>query len=206
MTKSYFITATGTDIGKTHILCRLIESLEDVTALKPIISGFEENAADSDTARILTSLKLPVTKENIEAISPWRFKAALSPDMAAAKEGRQIDFPQLVEFCNRAKGKSEYLFIEGVGGVMVPLDDKYTICDLIKAVDIPVILVAGSYLGSISHTLTAVDALKTRGIRIHMVVVNDFNGNIDIDDTVRTLRNFVNVPVLKIREKIEEKL
>ena len=95
-------------------------------AIKPIISGFDPaRAGDSDCGVLLRALGLPLSDEEIEDISPWRFAAALSPDMAARHEGKEIDFEQLVSFCETAIEEAEGdMLIEGVGGVMVPLDQK----------------------------------------------------------------------------------
>ena len=209
-TKEYFITSVGTDIGKTYVLCDLIEKLivkkKNVTALKPIISGFDlesDNIKESDTFKILNSLELPSTAGNIEKISPWRFNLPLSPDMASKKEGRKIPFNEVVDFCNNEKGKSEYLFVEGVGGVMVPINEKYLICDLIKELNIPSILITGSYLGSISHTLSAIEALKQKDATLELIIINDYNCNVATEDTIKTLKNFTNTPIATLEDSLQ---
>jgi dethiobiotin synthetase len=83
--------------------------------------------------------------------------------MAAEHEGRSIDFDALVDFCRAAVDKHRgHLFIEGIGGIMVPLDRSRTVLDLITALRLPLLLVAGSYVGTISHTLTALQVLARR--------------------------------------------
>jgi len=190
----YFITATGTDIGKTYITCSLIKSLIarniSVLGLKPIISGWEDYNDETDTCRILAAMGRPFFPDDIDTISPWRFAAPLSPDMAAAKEGREINFDTVVKFCNSAKALSEHLIIEGVGGVMVPINKEKTFLDLMQEVNLPAILVTGSYLGTISHTLTAINALKSRNIDIHKIIINESEGGVDLQDTKNTLLNF----------------
>src|ERR1700681_2837582 len=100
-----FISATGTDIGKTFVTCGLIGALQargrKVAALKPIMSGFDP-AATSDAGLLLAGLGRPVTAEEISRMSPWRFAAPLAPDMAAAREGRTIDVAAVVAFCRDA--------------------------------------------------------------------------------------------------------
>ena len=113
------------------------------------------------------------TREEIDRISPWRFAAPLSPDLAAAAEGRSIDFKALVEFSRDAAYGRGTVFIEGVGGIMVPLDATHTVLDWMSALRIPVLLVAGSYLGTISHTLTALHVLAHRNLDIAGVVVSE---------------------------------
>jgi dethiobiotin synthetase len=193
-----FVTATGTDIGKTFIAAALIRHLRraglQVDALKPIISGFDPaTAEDSDAGTLLAALGRPISPKEIERIAPWRFKAALSADMAARREGATIDFDAVVAFCRRAIAAHQgMLLIEGIGGVMVPLDDRHTVLDWMTALKLPLILVAGSYLGTISHTLTAVDALIRRALQIAAVVVNESEAStVSLDETVETIARFV---------------
>ena len=116
-----------------------------------MISDFtEEGFAESDTAVLLQALGRQATGETIDAMSPWRFTAPLSPDMAAAREGRTIDFVALVDFCRQTiedcSDKSDstgITLIEGVGGVMVPLTQTHTVLDWITELNIPSIIVVG---------------------------------------------------------------
>ncbi len=190
-----FITATGTDIGKTFItalLCRQLRAKSmAVRALKPVLSGYDPaDAAVSDSGVILAALGEAVTVDAVAAMTPWRFAAPLSPDMAAAREGREIDFDALVRFC-RADGP-ETLLIEGVGGAMVPLTATHTVVDWMVALDIPTLVVAGSYLGTISHTLTTVAAIRGRGIAVAGVVVSESESNpVPLPETVQTIARFL---------------
>lgn len=193
-----FITSTGTDIGKTFVTAGLIRCLRDrkhdVDAIKPIISGFDPAlAGDSDCGVLLRALGLPLTDEEIEDISPWRFAAPLSPDMAARHEGKEIDFDRLLSFCETTIEESEgTLLIEGIGGVMVPLDQENTVLDWIAELNIPSILVAGSYLGSISHTLTAADALDREDCDLTTIVVSETAGShVPFYETVATISRFL---------------
>jgi dethiobiotin synthetase len=194
---SLFVTATGTDIGKSFVTAGIVRELRRqgraVAALKPVMSGFVMEAAEmSDAGTLLEALGRPVDPAEIERIAPWRFAAPLSPDMAAAKEGKTIDFEALVRFSRAAIASAEdALLIEGVGGVMVPLDDRRTVLDWIAAIGVPALLVAGSYLGTISHTLTALDALTRRGIGVSAIVVSESEGSsVGLDETVETIARF----------------
>lgn len=193
MGKAHFITATGTDSGKTFVAEGLARALRvqgrQVRALKPVMSGYDETAAlDSDAGRLLSACGLHVTKQNVAAVSPWRFVAPLSSDRAAALEGRSIDFDALVGWC-RAECvlNDDAILIEGVGGVMAPLDARHTVRDWIAALGLPAILVAGTYLGAIGHALTALSALREVGVRPAILVVNESAGGIGIDDTLASL-------------------
>ena len=195
--KAIFITATGTDAGKTYVATSLIRHCRaagrQVDALKPVATGFDPaSPAMSDTGLLISALGRPLRPAEIDRISPWRYAAPLSPDMAARKEGKAVDFDALVDFCRRAIAAcSGTLLIEGIGGVMVPLDEKYTVLDWVAALDIPVVLVSGSYLGSLSHTLTALDAMRTRAIGVLAVALNETVGStVSMADTEATLGRF----------------
>jgi dethiobiotin synthetase len=192
-----FITATGTDVGKTFVATSLIRHLRRmgrlVDAIKPVVSGFDPaQAATSDPGILLDALGLPVTVAEIDRISPWRFRAALAPDLAAEREGRSIDVDTVVTFCQTAvEQRQDILLIEGAGGIMVPLDAQRTILDVMLALQIPLILVAGSYLGSISHTLTALDALFRRGLRVLAIIVSETpDSTVPLNDTVAAIARF----------------
>jgi dethiobiotin synthetase len=202
-----FITATGTDIGKTFVAAGLIRHWRaagrSVEALKPVVTGFDPaNAAASDPGVLLAALGRPVTPAEIERIAPWRFTAPLSPDMAARREKRTIDFDALVKSSRVAIANTkDMLLIEGIGGVMVPLDDSHTVLNWMAALDIPVVLVAGSYLGSLSHTLTSLDALRRRHLVIKALVVNETQGStVSTADTVATVKRFAeSTPIVALR-------
>lgn len=201
--KAFFVTGAGTDVGKTFIaaaLCRWARKAGlSVAALKPVVSGFDpEDVAESDSAFLLAALGRPATAAEIAAITPWRFLAPLSPDMAAAREGRGIDFAKLVDFCEgRLKGPEDVLLIEGIGGAMVPLTATHTVLDWMAALRLPAILVSGSYLGCLSHTLTAASALRSGGVDIAAVVVSESEESpVPISETVATMARFLgSVPV-----------
>jgi dethiobiotin synthetase len=191
-----FVTASGTDVGKTFVTVRLIDELAAagyrVRALKPVASGFDPtNPGESDTGALLRAQGLDASAAHLEAVSPWRFAAPLSPDMAAAREGRAVPFDSLVDFC-RAPHAADVTLIEGIGGVMVPLDDTHTVLDWIGALRAPALLVVGSYLGTLSHTLTAAAALKSRGVRIAGVVVSESAEQpVPAAETAKVLRKFL---------------
>lgn len=194
---AYFVTSTGTDIGKTFVTAALIrylrESNQPVAALKPVVSGYDSSVADtSDPAVLLTALGRPVSADEVDRIAPWRFRAPLSPDLAAAREGRRIDFDELVEFTRAAiNAATGPLFIEGVGGIMVPLDGRRTVLDWMSELNIPLLLVVGGYLGTISHTLTALDVLAQRKLAVAAIVVcENRRDTVELDDTVASISRF----------------
>ncbi|MBV1886616.1 MAG: dethiobiotin synthase, partial [Parvibaculaceae bacterium] len=106
--KTIFVTASGTEIGKTFVATTLVRQLRaqglKVRALKPVVSDVTaQNFAESDTALMIAALGETPDAKTIDAVSPWRFEPALSPDMAAKREGRSIDFEELIRFCEEGR-------------------------------------------------------------------------------------------------------
>ncbi|HLH11795.1 MAG TPA: dethiobiotin synthase [Methylovirgula sp.] len=199
-----FITATGTEIGKTYVAARLISSLRrrgrKVAALKPVISGFDpRESGTSDPALLLNAMGREAHEAAIADVAPWRFHAPLSPDMAAGHEGRYIEFDAVVDFCRRAiEAAEDLIIIEGIGGLMVPFNTQATVLDLIDELHIPILLVAGTYLGALSHTLTAFEAATGRGIETAALILNETPGSpVSAAGTRASLENFFGeVPII----------
>ncbi|HEX5845879.1 MAG: dethiobiotin synthase [Rhodoplanes sp.] len=192
-----FVTATGTEVGKTVVARGLIKAVRAqgraVEALKPVVSGYDpREAAGSDPGLLLTALGEPITPDGIARISPFRFTAPVSPHLAARREGKKIDFNAVVELCRwRMQACPGVLIIEGVGGIMAPLEDHRTVLDWMVAINQPIILVAGSYLGTLSHTFSAIDVLERRDLSIAALVVNETAGSpVSFNDTVESIRTF----------------
>lgn len=203
-----FITATGTDVGKTFVVASLIRLLRQmgrtVDAIKPIVSGYDATlAAASDPGVLIGALGVPFSPEAVDRVSPWRFRAAVAPDLAARREGRSIDVDEVIAFCQSAiANRRDLLLIEGVGGVMVPLDGERTILDVMMALHLPLILVTGSYLGTISHTLTALDSLYRRDMNVLAIIVSETAGSsVPLDDTVAEIARFAEPVIALPRRK-----
>lgn len=198
-----FVTATGSDVGKTFVVRGMIRRLRGrslaVDAVKPVITGFDPQTVHlNDTGRLLMALGRALTPRQINAVSPFRLREAGAPDRAARAEGRPIDFKALNSFCRTAISRRKgALLIEGCGGVMAPLDERHTVLDWMIAVDLPAIVVAGSGAGAVSHLLTALDVLERNGVKVAAAVVNETPGSpdplADVADTVRRFTDGVEV-------------
>lgn len=200
-----FVSASGTEVGKTFVTTMLINEIRKtarrVIALKPIISGFVDgDARESDTGLILQALGREVTPDNIDEVSPWRFSAPTAPIMAAAREGRVLDIHKIAAFCQRNIAPNSIKIIEGVGGVMVPLTNQATVLDLMVEVGAPLLLVAGSYLGTLSHTLTALHVVQGRGLKVVGIVISEsLDSGVPLSETQAILSHFSGgVPVIAI--------
>ena len=190
-----FVTGTGTDIGKTHVACALIQAVRarglSVDAFKPVVSGFDpKDAAGSDPARLAAALGAP---GDVFRIAPRRYLAPLSPNIAARLEGQTLVLDDMVidAVARAAEIRDGLLLVEGAGGVMSPLTDGETNLDMIAALGAPVLLVAGSYLGTISHVLTALVALRAANARVAAVVISESVDAPDLAQTAGALSPFM---------------
>ena len=159
-----FVTGIGTDVGKTVVSAILVEKLK-ADYWKPIQSGDLDN---SDTMKVQALISNPISKFHPEA---YRLTQPFSPHKSAALDGLIIDIDQI----NIPQTENQ-LIIEGAGGLMVPLNDKHFIVDLIQKFDAEVVLVVKHYLGSINHTLLSLELLKQRKIKVRTLI---FNGDSD---------------------------
>jgi len=155
-----FITGIGTDVGKTVVAAILTEALH-ADYWKPVQAGLTP-ATDTDTVRGLV-------RNTVSRFWPERYRLRLpaSPHAAAAAEGLELrpgDF-QLPETTN-------HLLVEGAGGLLVPLAPGFLMADLVRQLNLAVVVVSRNYLGSINHTLLTLEALRARGLRVRGLVFN----------------------------------
>ncbi len=192
-----FVAGTGTDVGKTFVTAGLLRHLRgrgiDARALKPVASGFDPaSPAASDAAVLLAAMGLPASADNIAEICPLRFAAPLAPNMAARREGKSLRLVDLVDVCRaRIAAASGPLLIEGVGGLMSPVAGGATGLDLLRALKIPALLVAGSYLGTISHVLTAARVLAAERIELRALAMSESAGGPGLAETAAEIPGFL---------------
>ncbi|MES2518253.1 MAG: dethiobiotin synthase [Bacteroidota bacterium] len=160
MKQQYIVAGIGTEIGKTFISSILTESLQ-ADYWKPIQSGALD-FTDSDTVKSLIS--------NVNTVfhsETYRLTEPMSPHASAAIDGVKIELSKF-----ELPQTTNHLIIELAGGLMVPLNDQETNLDLIKKLNIPVILISKNYLGSINHTLLSAEILKLNNIQVKGLIFN----------------------------------
>lgn len=177
--KGFFVTGIGTDIGKTVVSAILVEAM-NADYWKPIQCG-NLDFTDSNFIRDYTNKHQTIHPES------YLFPEPVSPHLAAKLNSKNID----LEIINSVKSNN-YLIVEGAGGLDVPLSDKYLIKDLIKIMQLPVIVVSMNYLGSINHSLLTIDALKQENIPIAGII---FNGPPN-SETENYILEFTGIPLL----------
>lgn len=161
MTKGYFVTGIGTDVGKTVISAMLVSALK-ADYWKPVQAGDLASTDSHKVAALCSGFHTP-------KIHPeqYRLSQPMSPHAAASLDGIAIEHAKLI-----LPHSQNLIIVEGAGGLMVPLHDSFLVIDLIQKLSLPVIVVSRNYLGSINHTLLTLEALRARSITVAGLVFN----------------------------------
>jgi dethiobiotin synthetase len=184
---NYFITAIGTDSGKTVVSAIVTEALQ-ADYWKPIQAGFPR---DTDAVQSLVSNNTSVFHKEA-----YLLQAPMSPHAAARQENITIDLAKIVP-----PATNNHLVIEGAGGLMVPLNNKEFIADLIQQLKVEVVLISNIYLGSINHTILTINELQRRNIPVKGII---FNGTVN-QDSIDFILQYSGYPYL-LHVKQEEKI
>jgi dethiobiotin synthetase len=194
--KRYFITGTDTDCGKTWVTGKLVNHFAHSAAIKPIASGcfmVGDQLVSADAQHLQHHSNLP-----LEMINPWRYKLPVSPHIAAREEGQPIVVSHIIDYClNLQVPGVETLFIEGAGGLIVPLNENETWIDFLKSSEIPVILVVGMKLGCINHALLTEASLIANKIKCVGWIANCLDPDmLALSENIETLKKKMNIPLL----------
>jgi dethiobiotin synthetase len=175
--KGLFITGTDTNIGKTFIACTITKVLKaygiDVGVMKPFAASqkrYSSTFSSEDAWRLSLAAKVA---DPADLINPYFYQIGTAPFLAATMSGRPS--PNLcfaVKKLRRLSNQHEFLVVEGIGGVMVPISRTETILDFIKMVGFPAIIVTSAKLGTINHTLLTFQACLSSKIRIYAIIIN----------------------------------
>ena len=179
-----FISGTNTNIGKT-IIASWLALQTRFPYFKPIQTGISDNI---DSIKVSKLANVKIYSEI------FRYREPLSPHLAATLESSEIDIQKIV------LPQKKNLIIEGVGGLLVPINKKYFVIDLIKLLQTPVILVSSSLLGTINHTLLSLEALNKRGIKVLGVIMNGPNN----EDNKQAIEYYGNTKVLAKFPQLKE--
>ena len=182
MSKKVFITATGTDIGKTYVSALIVKKMREsgfnCGYFKPVLSGvIEKNGklVESDCNYVINTAKIPA--EPNDSVVYW-WKEPVSPHLAAERFGERIDIEKIKTAFEKMQEKYDYLLIEGAGGITCPLrlqnGEKYLLKDLIRELGVNIIIVADGGLGTINSTLLTVEYARQHNIKVEGIILNNF--------------------------------
>ena len=186
-----FITGINTDVGKSYVTGLLARYLQkqghSVITQKIAQTGCIAESEDIKIHREL--MEIPATDEDKSGLTcPYVFEPAMSPHLAAKLAGTEIDCGKINTATDELAAKYDYVIVEGVGGLYVPLSENIKVIDLIAERDYPVILVSSPVLGSINHTLMSIELLKQNSIKLLGIAYNLYDSNNqDITDNSRNI-------------------
>jgi dethiobiotin synthetase len=197
MEKGVFVTGSNTGVGKTVIAGAVAAAIKaqglDVGVMKPVASGAKkiEGALVSEDAVYLK--KIIDSTDDDDLVNPVRLEPSIAPTMAASKSGVPIDIDKIWKAYEALTNKHDFVVVEGIGGLMVPIDDTLFVADLVSKMDLALVIVSSDYLGAINHTLLTVEYARSRNIRIKGIVINMLKNG---DDFVREIEKYSSVPIL----------
>ena len=170
-----FVTGTDTGVGKTFVTCGIASVLRTrghcVGVMKPVETGcgggLARRPADALALREAAGSTLP-----LDRICPYQLDAPLAPDVAARLERTRIDPAVIAEAFRAIDNDHDVTLVEGAGGLLVPIVERYTMADLAHGLELPLLVVVDSKLGAINHTLLTLEAAATRGLTVQGYVLN----------------------------------
>lgn len=212
MNKGLVIIGTDTDIGKTFVSAALLSALRrrgiDTGYMKPLQSGAfrkEGILRAPDVEYILEKTGKELEPGEYEEVSPVRLELPLAPAVAARLREKEIDLSRVLTSYQRLQEKHKCLLVEGVGGLMVPIAKNTLLPELIKSLNLPVLVVTGPGLGTINHTLLTVKIAGRLGIEVSGIIINNYP--VEPDIATRTnpdvISRFLNADILGIIPRFE---
>ena len=206
MSKGYFVTATGTDVGKTFITALLVKKWRDsgidAGYYKAALSGAELRdgkwvAGDADYVKRIANLP-----DSQEQLVSYVYKEAVSPHLAARKEGNPVELAKVKDDFDAACNRHEFIFAEGSGGIICPIrydDQKIFLVDVMKTLNLPLLIVTTAALGSINACVLTVEYARSRGLDVRGLIVNRYgsSGNLEMeDDNIRMMQDLTGLEIL----------
>jgi dethiobiotin synthetase len=202
---SLLITGTDTGIGKTIIAASIAQILHEqahrVAVFKPCGSGcvHRREGLVSEDAELLAHCAN--SRHPLDLICPQRYAEPLAPAIAAEKSGRPLDWDAINRSIKIMSADSDVMIVEGIGGLLVPMDDRHTFLDVAADMRSPAVIVARPALGTINHTLLTLSALRSRNIPIAGAVINRYptdTPNLAEETNPRAIEKWGKVPILAI--------
>ncbi|SCK13873.1 dethiobiotin synthase [Vogesella sp. LIG4] len=203
MAQGYFITGTDTEIGKTHSAVKLVQHLQAqgkrVLAMKPVASGCDilpdGSWHNDDVARLVAA----TGQTDLDLMNPYRFVPPVSPHIAARQAGVEIDLALIADHYQRLAAQADVVLVEGAGGWLAPLSDRYRMQELAQRLQLPVILVVGMRLGCINHALLTAQAIQAAGCQLAGWVANRVvPSQLAYADNLATLQQYLGEPLLEL--------
>lgn len=204
MKKRFFVTGTDTDAGKTFVTVLMLEALKQkglsTLALKPLAAGCEQvdgELRNDDALKLQAAMTVALPYQQI---NPIALKSAIAPHLAAEEEGRTLSVDRLAGLIRGAlMTPADVTLVEGAGGWLVPLNHRETLGNLVKELELPVILVVGVRLGCLNHALLTAQAVAAAGLPLAGWVSNGIDPEAaKVQENINTLKSMLPAPCLGV--------
>lgn len=200
MTRTYFITGTDTEIGKTYVACALLHAFrgQGLTAIgmKPVAAGTDAAGHNDDVEALIAASSLALPRDRVNS---YCFADPVAPHIAAAEAGVTIGSDRIRQALDELAGQADVVVVEGVGGFVVPLAEGFDAADLAGALGIPLILVVGMRLGCLNHALLTVEAIRARGLPLAGWIANRVDPAMSrFDENLAALKARIHAPLLGV--------
>jgi dethiobiotin synthetase len=194
-----FVTGTDTGVGKTCVAAALLRALAAnglcAVGMKPVAAGVAQGATRN--ADVMALLAAGNVAAELQDVNPHSFVPAIAPHLAAAEAGRAIDLETIAAAYARLAARADYVVVEGAGGTLVPLSERFDMLDIPARLHLPVLLVVGIRLGCLNHALLAALAINARGLELVGWIANRIDpGMVAIDDNLAALAARLPAPLV----------
>ena len=201
--RGFFVTGTDTGVGKTLVACALLRAFTHsglrTVGMKPVATGCRTDVPDhanEDVAALIAASSVPAP---IDLINPYCFKLPIAPHLAAQQAGNCISATRIRECYLSLARLADRVVVEGAGGLLVPMNRSEDFGDLVRILDISVVLVVGMRLGCLNHALLTAEAIRSRGLAFAGWVANRIDSAMPFfDDNVEFLKQELSVPLLGV--------
>lgn len=201
MAKGLFVTATGTDAGKTYITALLVKKLAEAGLsagyYKAALSG-AETIADSDAGYVK---RISGIDQPDESLLSYLYRNSVSPHLAARIEGNPVELKRVSADFIRVAESYDYVTVEGSGGIVCPIrwdQQKLLLEDIIKELGLDTVIVADAGLGTINAVALTVSYLKSKEIGVRGIILNHYSGGVMQEDNVRMIEELTGIPVVGV--------
>lgn len=199
----YFVTGTDTGVGKTAVALGLMHCLQAqgyrVAGMKPVASGCETTPAGLRNADALQLQRQSSVATDYALVNPYAFAPAIAPHIAAQQAGVRIELDTIQSAYTELAAQMDRVVVEGVGGWLVPLNERETLADLACKLELPVILVVGIRLGCLNHALLSAAAIGHAGLQLAGWVANRLPPEADCaGENINALKSRLPAPLLGI--------
>jgi len=198
-----FVTGTDTGVGKTLAACALLHRLRTrglrALGMKPVAAGVQPSPDGPINPDVVALYQASSFRAPLNEVNPYSFEPAIAPHIAAAAAGVRIELDRIVQAFIALRQRADSIVVEGVGGFLVPLNDREDAGDMAVALNLPVVLVVGMRLGCLNHALLTQQAIVARSLRLAGWIANSIDPKMArFEENLQALRQRIAAPLLGV--------